>query len=70
MREIALSPTVSHTGRIEVNEPVRVYDTSGPRDDPEFKGSETTGLPKLRRLWILSCGDVEEYTSSLIPHSP
>jgi phosphomethylpyrimidine synthase len=68
MREIALSPTVSHTGRIEVNEPVRVYDTSGPWGDPEFKGSETTGLPGLRRPWILSRGDVEECTSSLIPH--
>jgi phosphomethylpyrimidine synthase len=67
-REIALSPTVSHTGRVEVNEPVRVYDTSGPWSDPEFKGNETTGLPKLRRPWILARGDVEEGASSLIPH--
>jgi phosphomethylpyrimidine synthase len=68
MREITLSPTVSHTGRIEMNEPVRVYDTSGPWGDPEFKGNEITGLPKLRRPWILARGDVEECTSSLIPH--
>jgi len=68
MREITLSPTVSHTGRIEMNEPVRVYDTSGPWGDPEFKGNETAGLPKLRRPWILARGDVEECTSSLIPH--
>ena len=51
-----------------MNEPVRVYDTSGPWGDPEFKGNETTGLPKLRRPWILARGDVEECTSSLIPH--
>jgi len=67
-REIALSPTVSHTGHVEVNEPVRVYDTSGPWSDPEYKGNEATGLPKLRRPWILARGDVEERTSSLIPH--
>ena len=49
-REIELSPTVSHTGRVEVNEPLRVYDTSGPWSDPEFKGNESTGLPKLRHF--------------------
>ena len=54
MREIALSPTVSHTGRIEINEPVRVYDTSGP-DHDDLKA----GLPKLRRPWVLARGDVE-----------
>ncbi len=65
-RQIELLPTLSHTGRVEVNEPVRVYDTSGPWSDPEFKGNETTGLPKLRRPWILARGDVEECASSLI----
>ena len=59
-REIELSPTVSHTGRIEGNEPVRVYDTSGPWGDPEFEGNEATGLPRLRRPWILARGDVVE----------
>ena len=46
-REIELSPTVSHTGQIEVNEPFHVYDTSGPGTD-DLK----TGLPKLRQPWI------------------
>src|SRR5438132_10606963 len=46
-REIELAPTVSHTGRVEVNEPVRVYDTSGP-DNDDLKA----GLPKLRALWV------------------
>jgi phosphomethylpyrimidine synthase len=55
-REIELSPTVTHTGRVEINEPVRVYDTSGPWSDPEFNGNEKTGLPKLREPWIKARG--------------
>ena len=34
-REISLAPTKSMDGRIEVNEPVRVYDTSGPWGDAD-----------------------------------
>jgi len=61
MREIELTPTKSITGRIEVNEPVRVYNCSGPWGDPDFKGDVTQGLPALRRDWILKRGDVEEH---------
>lgn len=61
MREIALSPTKSFNGRTEVNEPVRVYDTSGPWGDPAYKGTVEEGLPALRKAWILSRNDVEEY---------
>jgi hypothetical protein len=35
MREIALSPTKSFNGKVEVNDPMRVYDTSGPWSDPD-----------------------------------
>ena len=66
-REIELSPTVSHTGRIEVNEPVRVYDTSGPWSDPDFHGDVNQGLPGLRSEWILGRGDVEKVRSSYRP---
>ncbi|MGD1020301.1 MAG: phosphomethylpyrimidine synthase ThiC [Verrucomicrobiia bacterium] len=66
-REIELSPTVSHTGRVEVNEPVRVYDTSGPWSDPDFHGDVERGLPALRRDWILGRGDVEATASSYKP---
>ncbi|HRJ10856.1 MAG TPA: phosphomethylpyrimidine synthase ThiC, partial [Prosthecobacter sp.] len=66
MREIALSPTKSFNGRIEVNEPVRVYDTSGPWGDPSYKGTVEEGLPALRKAWILSRNDVEEYTGRAI----
>jgi phosphomethylpyrimidine synthase len=61
MREIKLAPTKAFNGRIEVNEPVRVYDTSGPWGDPEFRGDVRHGLPPLRREWVLSRGDVQEY---------
>ncbi len=61
MREIALAPTKSFQGRLEVNEPVRVYDTSGPWGDPAFRGTVEQGLPPLRREWILRRRDVEEY---------
>jgi phosphomethylpyrimidine synthase len=66
-REIELSPTVSHTGRVEVNEPVRVYDTSGLWSDPAFRGDVERGLPALRQEWILGRGDVEETASSYRP---
>ena len=60
MREIELAPTRSYTGAIEQNEPVRVYDCSGPWGDPAFHGDVGHGLPPLRREWILKRGDVEE----------
>ncbi|MBP7825620.1 MAG: phosphomethylpyrimidine synthase ThiC [Verrucomicrobia bacterium] len=61
MREIHLTATKSLAGTPLPNEPVRVYDTSGPWGDPEFHGSVEQGLPALRRDWILKRGDVEEY---------
>ena len=61
MREIELTPTKSFDSQIEVNEPVRVYDCSGPWGDPKFAGKVEEGLPALRRDWILKRGDVEEY---------
>ncbi len=39
MREIELTPTKSYTGAVEPNEPVRVYDCSGPWGDPDFNGT-------------------------------
>jgi len=68
MREIALAPTRTLSGRIEVNEPVRVYDTSGPWGDPDFTGTVEDGLPPLRRPWILARADVEEYDG--LPDQP
>jgi len=62
VREIELSPTKTYSGQIEVNEPVRVYDCSGPWGDPNFNGTSDEGLPALRREWILKRGDVAEYS--------
>src|SRR5437773_11726069 len=59
-REIALAPTKTMSGEIEVNEPVLVYDTSGPWGDSDFHGDVEQGLPSLRAKWIRDRGDVEE----------
>src|SRR5437762_12789944 len=59
-REISLAPTKTMSGEIEVNEPVRVYDTSGPCADSRFDGDVEKGLPALRSDWIRARGDVEE----------
>ena len=61
MREIAVSPTKRFDGRVEVNEPVRVYDCSGPWGDSEFHGDVTAGLPPVRESWIRARADVAEY---------
>jgi phosphomethylpyrimidine synthase len=61
MREISLSPTRHPNGTLEENEPVRVYDTSGPWGDGEYRGDIRQGLPGLRAEWIRERGDVEEY---------
>src|SRR5919205_92978 len=60
-REVSLQPTRLPDGRVEENEAVRVYDTSGPWGDPEARCDVSAGLPPLRRDWILARGDVEEY---------
>ena len=60
MREIAVTPTKSYTGAITPNDPVRVYDCSGPWGDPAFTGTSEQGLPALRAKWIRERGDVEE----------
>lgn len=60
VREIELSPTAGTFGE-EVNEPVRVYDTSGPYTDPQYTADLKKGLPALRSRWIHERGDVEEY---------
>jgi phosphomethylpyrimidine synthase len=59
-RQVTLSPTQSFDGRTGANEPVRVYDCSGPWGDESFHGDAEHGLPPLRRDWVLRRGDVEE----------
>lgn len=59
-REIALSHTVTEAGDIK-NEPVRVYDTSGPYTDENVHIDVTKGLKRLRAAWIEERGDTESY---------
>jgi len=58
-REIELSDTKDYKGVITPNQPVRLYDTSGPYTDPSLPVDITQGLPQLRMKWILGRGDVE-----------
>lgn len=61
MREIELSPTKNFSGELEQNDPVRVYDCSGPWGDPDFDGDSSEGLPSLRQNWIENRGDSASY---------
>src|SRR5881227_19133 len=65
-REISLASTKSINGEIEINEPVRVYDTSGPWGDPSVTLDPVQGLPPLRRGWILKRGDVDEIEGRVV----
>ncbi|MEY2237915.1 phosphomethylpyrimidine synthase ThiC [Bacillus altitudinis] len=59
-REIVLTNTVTQAGDIE-NEPIRVYDTSGPYTDEEAHIDVTKGLKRLRSAWIKEREDTESY---------
>ncbi|MFA2810236.1 phosphomethylpyrimidine synthase ThiC [Bacillus cereus] len=56
MREIEQSDTNGVQ-----NPPIRVYDTSGPYTDPEYKVELYKGIPTPRHSWTLGRGDVEAY---------
>jgi len=59
MREILQSDTPSSFGA-EKNQPIYVYDTSGPYTDPQARIDVRQGLPALRTKWIAERGDAEE----------
>lgn len=67
MREIRLSPTLAggskENPRYEPNEPVPVYDTSGPYGDPAVRIDVREGLAKLRSAWIEARNDTETLDS-------
>ena len=63
MREIELHDTISKFDKskpAEKNDPVTVYDTSGPYTDPSIEIDVKKGIPKIRQQWILDRDDVEE----------
>ena len=59
-RQIQLHPTRDYQDRLTENEPVVLYDTSGPYTDPAVTIDVAKGLRPLRQDWILGRGDVEE----------
>ncbi|CAG2532646.1 phosphomethylpyrimidine synthase [Maribacter dokdonensis] len=61
MREITLTDTIdSLTKKKTPNEPVTVYDTSGPYTDPNIKIDVHAGIERIRENWIKERGNVEE----------
>jgi phosphomethylpyrimidine synthase len=61
MREIALEASSGRNGEELPNEPIRVYDASGPYTDESFETDVRRGLPTFRSEWINERGDVEHY---------
>ncbi len=62
MREITLADTptsFANHGGGEKNEPVMVYDTSGPYTDPDVSIDVRKGLAPLREAWVLERDDTE-----------
>lgn len=59
MREITVESTHDRDGIEEPNQPITVYDTSGPYSDPDEKLDVRQGLPPLRKAWIDHRQDTE-----------
>ncbi|MDT0690277.1 phosphomethylpyrimidine synthase ThiC [Salegentibacter sp. F188] len=61
MRKISLDDTVDKfNGKVEKNDPVLVYDTSGPYTDPTVDIDVRKGLMPIRNSWIAAREDVEQ----------
>lgn len=62
--KVNLTPTVTKdengVPHMEPNEPVYIYDTSGPYSDPEYQVDLKQGLPRMREKWIIERNDTEE----------
>lgn len=65
MREIALAPSVIRDQET-MNEPVRVYDASGPYTDTNYEADIRQGLPSVRGLWIEARNDTVSYEGRAI----
>jgi len=62
MRRINLHPTIKIIDgkrEVEENDPVVVYDTSGPYTDPTYQYNINEGLPRNREEWIRRRDDTE-----------
>ncbi|WP_336775843.1 phosphomethylpyrimidine synthase ThiC [Paenibacillus sp. MMO-58] len=66
MREIVLSDSRGKDGQPQQNEPVRVYDSSGPYTDESYEADVRKGLPILRGGWINERSDTEAYDGRIV----
>ena len=63
MQKVNLTPTVNIVNGEKVttpNDPVLIYDTSGPFSDPNITIDLKKGLARMREPWILERGNVEQ----------
>ncbi len=58
MREIKLSDTLDTDGKKYQNQPVTVYDTSGPYTDENYRVDIKKGVPKIREAWLKKRDDI------------
>ena len=58
MREIQLSDTLDSGGNRIKNEPITIYDTSGPFTDLEHNVDIEKGIPPIRDKWIKQNNDI------------
>lgn len=63
MRQINMSDTIDANNNIIKNEPIVVYDTSGPYTDPTQEIDIKKGIAKIREPWIQSRNDVEKLSN-------
>ncbi|WP_217596934.1 phosphomethylpyrimidine synthase ThiC, partial [Cohnella sp. GbtcB17] len=61
MREIRLSDSTARDGSSQPNEPLLVYDSSGPYTDDGYEADIRKGLPTIRDEWIAAREDTFEY---------
>ncbi|WP_299584531.1 phosphomethylpyrimidine synthase ThiC [uncultured Microbulbifer sp.] len=73
VRQICLGDSVvggdAENPVLEPNEPLMVYDTSGPYSEPNLKVDVREGLPKLREGWVKARGDTEQLDSRQAAYS-
>ncbi len=62
MRRVELMDTISEDGRVSVNPPVVIYDTSGDYSDDSIEVDISKGLRRLRQSWIEQRGNTEKLT--------
>lgn len=59
MREVHLSDTVNLNGSVRKNDPLTIYDTSGPYTDSSKEINLEKGIDKIREEWIAERNDTE-----------